>query len=197
VDLVKRQLDEFAVAAAAGRGRRPPLLIAEKALPSPMINVISRVYPRSRRVFLVRDFRDTYCSARAMNAKRGTPSFGRSSFSDDVAWLASFGRGLGQVMQYYRLNQGTSTLLRYEDLVTDTEAELARVFREVGIDHDPRTVKDVIARASGGFEISIHQTASDTASSVGRWRTELTTDERDAVEAQFTDLLVGLGYAPH
>jgi hypothetical protein len=195
VEFLKRGLDQFAHAAGAGRPGGAPRLIAEKASTSPLIHVISSLYPGARRVFLVRDFRDIYCSARAMNAKRGSSSFGREAQATELDWLAGFGRELTHLARTYRLYASTSTLVRYEDLVARTPDELARVFREVGVDHDAGTVRRVIEAADDGSAREQHQTASDTVSSVGRWRTELTQPERELVERRFAEVLADLGYA--
>ena len=188
IDFCKRQVDAFADSFLAGRAVRPRY-IAQKMAMSPARYFVSNVYRGAREIFLVRDFRDVWLSARSFNQRRGTPSFGRERFSDDLEWM----RGLGHSSRELRLAHQAaaahrSLLVRYEELVADSDAVLARICRWLG--------SDVSAEATSARD-SIdpeHRTTPEDAVSAGRWRAEMTAEERRIAASVFAEDLAYFGY---
>jgi hypothetical protein len=64
----------------------------------------------------------------------------------------------------------------------------------LGLDATPETVASLIAAADAP-ELRGHGTAGSPSSSIGRWRHDLPTELRAAVEETFGDLLQEFGYA--
>ena len=54
---------------------------------------LAELYPDSREVFLVRDFRDMVSSILAFNAKRGARGFGRAAAETDAGYVTAWSDG--------------------------------------------------------------------------------------------------------
>ena len=188
VDFCKQQVDEF-VRAAAGR-LGPPRYVAQKMLLSLTRHFVRNIYPGAREVFLVRDFRDVWLSARSFNRKRGTASFGRECFPDDLAWLRGLAASTRQVRLAHRAAGPGAVTLRYEDLMRDAPAAVAGMLAGLGLDDAPDLVRQLIAEAGNGdgAEDGAHQTSAPGAT-LDRWRREMTVQEKvTAAEALGEDL---------
>ncbi len=194
VDFLKQEVDGFAAAFRQDPASAPPKYVADKVLVGPLITFITNLYPRSRRVFLVRDFRDVFCSARAFNRKRGSQSFGETASTTDAEWLQRLGMSARHLYRYFQVYRDVSVLVRYEDLVSQTGAELDRILGYLEIDDSPDTIKRLIDRGRTRGRPDDHGTSYDAGSSSGRWRRELTREERDVTRSAFADVLDALGY---
>lgn len=188
IDFCKRQVDAFADSFLAAHPARPRY-IAQKMAMSPARYFVSNVYRGAREIFLVRDFRDVWLSARSFNRMRGTQSFGRDRFSDDLEWL----RGLGHSSRELRLAHQAaephrSQLIHYEELVADSDTVLRRICRWLGT--------DATGEASGaaGEPANAHRTTPSDDASTGRWRLEMTTEEKCIAASVFAEDLAYFGY---
>ena len=99
------------------------------------------LYPRAKEVFLVRDFRDMARSILAFDARRGFAGFGRPEGARDEEYmrevLADMARDLHRSWQ---TRSDRAHLIRYEDLVLDTESTCARLLEYLEIDASPETL---------------------------------------------------------
>lgn len=160
-----------------------------------VLPAIRLAYPQASVVHIVRDGRDVVCSLLERGWLRATRSgaddaglaygarprfwveperreeFGRVSEARRAAWAwrryVSAARSDAQVHE-----------LRYEALAADPAAEAARLAAALGLD----------AAALGGALAAVH------ASSVGRFRRDLTREQLADVEAEAGTLLAELGY---
>lgn len=158
--------------------------------------LLGELWPGAAEVFLVRDFRDMIASSLAFNQKRGYDAFGRDQVGSDLEFVhhrAKMSRPW--VLEPWRERGSKAQLLRYEDLILKPEETLARIFAGLGLDADDATVADVLARSHADQErLQGHQTTKDPAASIGRWRSDLSPELRDAANEAFAEFLETFGY---
>lgn len=97
------------------------------------------LWPGCRPVLLVRDGADVVASA--------TTSFGGLP----ERWIRTWRDGARAILSFTRCHPGAGLLVRFEDLVADTEAELRRVCAHIGLEPsaiDPDRVRAVPVRGS-------------------------------------------------
>lgn len=191
VDFCKQQVDEFVGRCTEGRAA-PPRYVAQKMLVSPTRYFVGNVYAGAREVFLVRDFRDVWLSARSFNRRRSTQSFGRDGFPDDLSWLRGLAFSSLQMRLAHAAAGPRTQVVRYEDLMRDPGAALMRLLAGLGVDASPGRVQALTAAASSAGNLD-HRT-SEGDDGVGRWRTELTREEQAVAAEAFGEDLRYFGY---
>jgi hypothetical protein len=142
-----------------------------------------------RTLHLIRDPRDVFLSANAFNRARGALGFGRGAVDSDLDHARNLAHALLLYHENERADRGRADGLRvrYEDLIRDGLAEVARLSRFLGLDlpSDPTPVQ----------ELPQHRTTPDPLASVGRWRRErLPAGVRELLEALLHELLADHGY---
>lgn len=157
------------------------------------LDYIFEHFPRARFVHVIRDGRDSVCSLRVhkrvgwMDGEQGHTRPPRSVEECARRWIHDVGEG-----RAWRGHPG-STEVRYEDLVSDLEGTLRRLFGELGETFSPEMLdyhnrKTALSR-DRNFKKPIF------GSSVGRWRRDLSREDAETVERICGPLLVELGYA--
>lgn len=160
------------------------------------LKTIYKHFPRARFVHLIRDGRDTACSLRTH------PRFRRLEGPDsplveldtwkpmeDCArrWVEDVSAGLA-----WRGHPGY-TELRYEDLATDPEGSLRRIFDFLGVRWAPEVLdyhtKGERSGKDPGFEKPVF------TSSIGRWRKHMSSEDVRTFKRIAGPLLMELGYA--
>lgn len=176
-----------ALEAAAGR---PLTFYAEKAL-GHSLALLTEAGLAAVVLNLVRDPRDVVASIRAMDRKRGFYGFGRTAEMTEAEYLVFvLGRmkaNLATMVDVDPLHR--STVVRYEDLVLDRAGTLDRLGEFLGLQLALQPVEDL-----HGVPADVHATASDAASSVGRWREELPAEEVSVVEEALGAEMERFGY---
>ena len=190
---------------APGRGRR---VIEKNPNHTWIAEKLLEVFPDARFVMIVRDGRDTALSlfekpwhrADSMGSGRREPGgyeYGpyphfyiepdrRDEYAttDDLtrcAWV--WRRHTEEVVRLQEaLPAGSWHVLRYEDLLTDTDETLHRMLSFLDVD-TPETWRTVSEVAAGGHRASI-----------GRFRDKLTDEQIETVERETGPLLRSLGY---
>jgi len=194
----QRSIENFYVHLGMTQGRTSPMYFAEKHRPEKLPRIIWELYPKSREVFLVRDFRDMLCSIFAFNARRGFSSFGREQAGDDEDYVRQLRSDAERLIAEWTERSHRAHLVRYEDLVLHPEPTLEALFSYLDLDRDPLTIHGILERASTDTEESReHRTSSDPKSSIGRWRCEADPQLRRWCDETFTDLLPAFDYADH
>jgi hypothetical protein len=179
---------------AQGQGRQHGQYFAEKGFWKPTVRLIREAYPKNRQVFLVRDFRDMYCSIAAFNARRGFASFGRERVDSDEAHILQLGREAQDQLNFWQEHKGDSLLVRYEELITRPADCLQRIFHYLEIEADAAEITGILSRAEKTAEFSTHRTSSSPASSIGRWRYDLSPHLQSLCDYAFREPLAGFGY---
>lgn len=165
---------------------------------------IEKALPEARFIHMIRDGRDVALS-RWKRASEPAPA-------EKVArtWRRRIGKAREQAKKL-----GHYTELRYEDLVTDTEAQLRRIAEFLDLDFDPAMLSyheraadriaemsrdlaqsDGSVRRSGEERANAHRLTSKppSAGRIAAWREEMSAEDREEFEGVAGDLLAELGY---
>jgi hypothetical protein len=194
----QRSIDGWYLATARAQGQdlAPLAFFAEKHFPDDYPRLMRELYPESRELFLVRDFRDMVASMRAYNARKGYGDFGRERAASDEAWLADLQRGIEALRDARRERGSAASLVRYEALVREPEVALPPLLGALGLDASPPIVARMIAAAAPGApELRGHGTTSSPDASIGRWRHDLPDELRSLMQQRFAGVLDEFGYA--
>jgi hypothetical protein len=184
------------------RGSQVPVFFAEKMGPTRISNAAWELFPGTREVFLVRDFRDMACSVFAFDRKRGFFGFGRTEDQSDESYLESLRLQVRDLTLSWRRRKDAAHLVRYEDLVFHPRETMTGVLSYLGMDSSGGVVDRIIEEGSGGAHggdkvssIAGHRTTPDPVASVGRWRLDLDDALRARYEEAFGEFLEEFGYS--
>jgi hypothetical protein len=165
---------------------------------------IEWVLPEARFIHLVRDGRDVALSVLPMNWGPGSITEAAELWVERV----TIAREQGARVEHYME-------VKYEDLVTDTEPVLRRVSDLLELPWDPAMLdyheraeerlkekaRDLPRKSSRGDQPAAARMASHAMAKeppnpnrIGRWRTEMSAEDRALYESVAGDLLVELGY---
>jgi hypothetical protein len=195
--LCQRSLEDCYLEIASLQNQASPRYFAEKHIPDEIPGIIWELYPHSREIFLVRDFRDMLCSIRAFNRKRGTILFNRDLVASEEEYIFRLGREAQQLLSGWNSRSERAVLVRYEDLMLQPAGTLNKVLNYLGLESSPLLVEDMLRRAMVDTpEQEAHRTSESTRTSIGRWRDDLDSDSRALCEQVFGDLLQEFGYKP-
>lgn len=188
-----RTIDGFYDDVARHQQKESAHYFCEKMFTRPLIAPMCReLYSGCRTVFLVRDFRDTLCSAQAFHRKHGRQD--RAEWSATLERVANRARILAD--QWQALS-GRAHLVRYEDLVLRPEATLTKLFTYLDTKSDPDTVHAVIERASRNeLHLVRHLTAKDPRQSIGRWKQDLPMEMQAQCQEALREMLLAFDYSP-
>jgi hypothetical protein len=179
---------------AAEQGKEEASFFAEKYWAASTAPAFAReLYPASREVFVVRDFRDMLASMYAYNEMKGYVGFGRQFAASDREHVADLGRRASLLLAGYRSRADRAALVRYEDLVGDPDGALTTLLGRLELDPGPATVS-AMREGLRRSETGSHMTTEDPEQSIGRWRRDLPPELRDAAEEAFAPALEGFGY---
>lgn len=180
----------------------PTVVVKEPG--SHVADLLLSTFPRSRLVFLLRDGRDVVDSW--LDAyQRGSWAIEEGAFPVAVdgrlalvEWLSTVWAYRTRVVAdaYARHDPDRRALVRYEALLRDPAAELARVFAALGIEAEPAEVREIAERNSYD-EVAPHRRGRRRevrAASPGGWRRNLDADEQRAMHAIMGDELAAYGY---
>ena len=162
------------------QGKTTARFFAEKAGPFDTIRDGARLFAgQSHEILLVRDPRDILCSANSFwNARKDAA----------IRNIAVITHRLEKAQS----EASSQTLVvRYEDLVTDQQATLDRIWGFLGVASDFGSADE---KADSRL-FSRHGTSKSPAASIGRWRKELSGDEIRECASVFGSFLDRFGYA--
>ncbi|MFC1707845.1 sulfotransferase [Planctomycetota bacterium] len=152
--------------------------------------ILYRHFPSSRFIHIVRDPRDVVASVIDLPFRANTPH---------LAALEWFARVADWLVAERVIPDSQRLTLRYEDLVTQSEAEVARVFDFLELPHVDPTAWRVGAGGDDEVADLPHHFRLNTpidASRVGRYRERLSTAEIGCVEAVARQAMLSFGYQP-
>jgi Sulfotransferase family len=163
----------------ADQGKSGARYFAEKINPDATARSGSRLLcGDARELLLIRDPRDILCSAKAFWK------------ADPDSAAAGIARSLEQLQAIHDAGAADTMLIRYEDLILRSDETLAEIhkFLDLGSASDPGDA------ASGQSLFARHGTSATPASSIGRWKVDLTKDEIAACQRTFAPILERFGY---
>ena len=180
---------------AASQNQPPPQYFAEKHIPDEVPGIAWELYPGTREIFVVRDFRDMLCSIRAFNAKRGTLGFNRDMVASEEEYIHRLGREARQLLSGWRSRRERTLLIRYEDLILRPAETLQQIFTYLDLESGELAIEGLISRASVDTpELAGHRTSGNAAASIGRWKTDLDSQSLTLSEEVFGEALREFGY---
>jgi hypothetical protein len=182
---------------AAVQHEGSPLYFAEKHIPDEVPGIIWELYPKTREIFVVRDFRDMLCSIRAFNKKRGTMGFNRDQVGSEQEYIYRLGREAQQLLSSWKARSQRACLVRYEDLVLQPTGTMQRVLNYLGLESGASLVQDLFRTAVVDTEeLRAHRTSGTLQSSIGRWRDDLDSTSKLLCNQVFGGILQEFGYDP-
>jgi hypothetical protein len=148
--------------------------------------------PAAKVLLLIRDPRDIWCSINSFDDRRGFYGFGRQADESRASFLKFFLGSVHDLLDRSFPQSSSVLLVRYEDLVTRVDREARRIGAWLGVDLDPAAV--IANRSSFREHMTSADPASDPSSSVGRWRRDLSPDEREVFRTDLGAAIAQLGY---
>lgn len=195
ISFCQRSIDDWYVATAAAQVKptAPLVFFAEKHFPDLFPRLLRDLYPDAQEIFLVRDFRDMIASMLAYNAKKGSGDFGRDRVESDEAWLDYLRQNFSVLHTAWQQRGEPGSLIRYEELIQDQAGVMTAALERLGLEATALIVADVEAAANAA-ELQGHGSSQSPASSIGRWRQDLTPTVQAEVTERFEYLLNAFGY---
>ena len=193
----QRSTEECYQQIAASQGQTDAIYFAEKHRADYLPWLYREIYPRTKEIFLVRDFRDVVSSMLAFNAKNGRTVFGNPRLRSDEEFARYVRNGtVRQLSKSWAKRQDRAHLIRYEDLIQRPVETLRGVLAYLELDHDEATIEGILARAGADNpEMRQHRTSGGVGASIGRWRQSLSPEMQAACREAFDDVLEQFGYA--
>jgi Sulfotransferase family len=203
----QRTIDDWYLTLARTQLQDAPVYFAEKHVwPNYLPAFASELYPNSKEVFLVRDFRDMAQSIIAFDAKRGFAGFGRPAGISDEDYLRDGLRQMALDLRDSWLARGKrGHLVRYEDLILDPRRTVTGMLEYLELDASPDTVQELLSVGSeevlrlpgAAYEVSeirAHRTIPDPKATIGRWRADADNEFRELSDELFREALDVFGY---
>lgn len=182
-------------AVAAAQNQSAPIYFAEKHIADEAPGIIWELYPNTREIILVRDFRDMLCSIRAFNAKRGTIGFNRDQVDSEEQYIYRLGREAQQLLSSWKSRRDRVFLVRYEDLMLEPIKILQQLLSYLEIDATLSTVEELLQTALVDTpEMEAHRTSGSAPRSIARWHSDLDRDSKLLCEKVFGEALKEFGY---
>lgn len=152
-------------------------------------DALAAMYPDAGFLFMLRDGRDIAASRQSVGQFGQEPAEVARTWAKQIDLFQAFAEGFGP----------RARLVRYERLTEDPRAELEPTFRALDLAWDDRALafheQDLTLFRNPAGHLSADQlTRPINASSVGRWRSELSEAEVQAFEAIAGDALEAFGY---
>lgn len=196
--MCQSRIDAFFAWLADDRAKPGARFFLEKFLLEPVVlDLLAELYADAREIILVRDFRDVASSVLAFNKKRGFQAFGREQVDSDAEYIRSVTtkQALG-ILQRWEERKGQAHLVRYEDLLTEPEPTLQAAFEFVGVDSSPDMVREIVEHAESQAPSMSHHRTAAPAKTIGRWRSDLSSELISACAESLDSVLEAFGYEP-
>lgn len=163
---------------------------------APFLDVYNRAHGDVKSIFLVRDIRDVYCSVIDFNKKRGYMSFGINDSMSVDDYFKALERQYRSLYHRWNMNSSNSILVKYEDVLQNTNKELERVLNYLGVNSESAVIADMITDANEkNTSMKNHQTSSSPTKSIGRWRNDLDPELAEKATNTFKEALTSFGYS--
>jgi hypothetical protein len=194
----RSRINAFYRQVARSAGKQKPRYFAEKCVPrSPAYaQVLREIYPGAREIFLVRDFRDVFCSILAFNERLGYPWFGREKVASDEEYARRvLSRNYQALVRGWNERSQSAFLLRYEDLVLEPESTLRSVLSFLNLGRADGLLGVLLdAPADERRKEYRHGTSATAKDSIGRWRKDLEPSLKAVCNEAFGESLATFGY---
>jgi hypothetical protein len=192
----RNRISGFYYHAANNSGKPDAFAFLEKCLFDPgFLRECRLAFPDLKQILLVRDPRDMLCSVMAFNRKRGTFSFLQAEEDSDLDLVDRYAPILNRIVAWWQVESKHSFVIRYENLVRDQENELLRLFGNLEMEIDPRTLEQFLLRTQEAeSKNASHMTSKSVSDSIGRWKKELSPEAKQKSLIQFESFLKCFDY---
>jgi len=164
---------------------------AEKSGSGHTARLMMELCPEGQEIFLVRDFRDMYCSMLQFSQRRQTDDFGwQSEHAGD--YMDVVAERVEQLRVSFENRVTRPLVLHYEDLLTKPRKVLKQFLSDMGLTHNPNTIVNMVNAMNNPVEG--HQTSKNAHESIERWKTELNRKQRSRVNMVMRRSLSTFGY---
>lgn len=195
--MCQNRIGAFFERLAVEEGKEGAAFFLEKFLLEPVVlDLLAEIFPRTRELILVRDFRDVVSSVLAFNRKRGYLAFGREHVGSDAEYVrqVAYRQALG-LLQRWQEREGEAHLVRYEDLLLEPEPTLQAICEFVGVDASDEAVAATLDSArKRSPNMDHHRTAKDPGATVNRWVDDLPEDLIEVCAEVLDEPLEAFGY---
>lgn len=137
------------------------------------------LFPEAREILLVRDPRDILCSSLA---------FFKRSVDED--WMLNLRNGCETLRHIASQDKQRTMVVKYEDLLFDQASALQQVARFLGIAADSWSAEPIVDSEL----FAVHATTESPRDSVGRWKKELSEEQKKKCDTVFARFLREFGY---
>jgi sulfotransferase family protein len=205
----QRSIDDWYTALARRQEQPGAVLFAEKHLWPNYLPVLTwELYPSTKEVFLVRDFRDMALSAMQFGERRGFGGYPGPDGEAGERYVRNELRKMAlDLRKSWRSRGARGHLVRYEDLITAPAETLAALFDYLEVDASAARVGDVIAQSSNEelalpgasqepAEVGAHRAVLDPKDTIGRWSRDGGDVFKAIAQETFADVLEDFGYDP-
>jgi len=192
-DFVLQSIDRAYDLVDNSEATRKPLsrYYAEKSGSGHTARLMMELYPEGQEIFLVRDFRDMYCSMLQFSKHRQTEDFGwQAKHAGDYMEIVA--ERVKQLRVSYENRVKTPMVLRYEDLLTRPHEVLQQLLGDLALTHNPNTISGMVDAMNNTVEG--HQTSKNAPASIGRWKNELNRKQRSLINMIMRKSLSAFGY---
>ncbi len=205
-ELALKRFDAQAQRAEAEHGIVDPLIVIKEPNGSHAADLIADLFPDSRLIFLCATAATSIDSMMDADSEGGwrtrtegvEPLVTREQRLDGVRrqahlWLV---RVSATQRACERLAPENTITVRYEELLTDTEGELGRLYAWMGLDRDPRQIRSAVrTNRFGSLRNRLRGRRKGVrAASPGLWQENLSADEQQAMMELIGPKLAELGY---
>ncbi len=163
------------------------------------LEFLSAAFPLSKHVHLIRDGRDVCSSLLTMNwvdVRTGRPV----PYTKDMTSAAEYWKGvIERARRFIRSHSGLAANyreVRYEELVLDTQRAVGELMDFLGEPFAPELLRHHESdHVYGALESSTEQVKRPVSpESIGRWRRDMSEQDKEDFKAVAGDLLIALGY---
>lgn len=202
-DFSKRMIDQYYLRVAMCQnlnkkwGKPKIKYFLEKHMLNQSKDLLFELYPNTKEILSVRDFRDVICSIYAYNKKNKSNSFGVDRVKDIKEYVRVIAKDFAYSMMN-RLNENFDKILvvRYEDFLIDMEKELERIFVYLNIPLSKKDIKKIIdSYDKDSTKSKKHMTSVSAVKSIQRWRTELSPEVITLCNEELKEPLEVFGYS--
>jgi hypothetical protein len=153
------------------------------------------LYPKTREIILVRDFRDMLCSMQIFSEQRGVKDFGLTATTTDLQAINQIKHSVKRLLYYWQKRAEQAHLVHYEDLVLHPNETFQKILDYLNLELNSSTVKKMLKSSSKDTpEMKEHRTSNNPKKSIGRWQHDLNDSLKALCEEHLADELQAFGY---
>jgi len=156
------------------------------------LDVIQQYWKKSKAILIIRDPRQTFCSHREYQHKKKQPS--KIMIAN---FVARWKEGIRSFVHFLK-NGGTGIIIRYEELVNDTEAVMKKVAHFIGVSYENNLLYPTRAGTSWSGNSAFNENDFNKVTPRSEnYLDNLTKNEIQYIEYHLSELMHQNGYAPN